>query len=536
MWNNQATVLDSLPAGADLRPVPKEELSHGVSDEDLEMVSRYRKDWCAFSRDILREKLDSLQEQILHSVQVNRRTVVRSCHARGKDRVAANASICNLLLEAPSKTIMTAPTGRQVVSIMMSEVRTIWKQAERFLSQRGLSLGGVVQATKVLIYDEPDRFLEGFKAQDKATEAWTGFHSPHLLLVVTEASGVEDMTYQTMEGILTGESRLLLVGNPNKQTGEFAAAFRSDLYEKFVLSAFDAPNVVHHKILIPGQVDYDWLDVHVRKPGWCSIISADQVCKDLFDFEWNGVWYRPNDLFLVKALGQFPRQDEYALVPFAWIEQANIRWEQMNGDHTFIPEQVHPLRLGLDVAGMGRDLTVFAPRYGDFVDKLILRAKQDHMATVGEALVQMRNKKTPTVFVDTIGEGAGVYSRLKEMEANAISFKGSNTVRARRDKATQTQTFANMRAFCYWALRDALNPEMGGNLALPPDEALTEELLATTWKHRSDGSIIIDPKEKIQETLKRSPDRADAVMETFNPFEQDEEAVSSTGFTGVGVF
>lgn len=83
--------------------------------------------------------------------------------------------------------------------------------------------------------------------------------------------------------------------------------------------------------------------------------------------------------------------------------------------------------------------------------------------------------------------------------------------------STEQYTFLNMRAFAYWAIRDWLNPENKMNAMLPPDEELLQELTETKWFFRSDGKIQVEPKEEIKERIGRSPDKADALANTFWP-------------------
>lgn len=74
-----------------------------------------------------------------------------------------------------------------------------------------------------------------------------------------------------------------------------------------------------------------------------------------------------------------------------------------------------------------------------------------------------------------------------------------------------------MRAYLFWCVRDWLNPKNGYNAALPPDDGLAEEATEIHWKFQSDGRIIIEPKEDIKKRLKRSPDKFDALANTFYP-------------------
>ena len=64
----------------------------------LELMNLWRADWNRFVREALGVTLDKEQQEILSSVQYNRRTSVASGTARGKDFVAACAAICFLYL------------------------------------------------------------------------------------------------------------------------------------------------------------------------------------------------------------------------------------------------------------------------------------------------------------------------------------------------------------------------------------------------------------------------------------------------------
>jgi hypothetical protein len=213
-------------------------------------------------------------------------------------------------------------------------------------------------------------------------------------------------------------------------------------------------------------------------------------------------------LFRIKVLGEPPKESEDVLIPYSWIEAAQQRWKEnhaVEGD----------LKLGVDVAGEGRDFTVFAHRYGSVVSRLDKFANQDHMVSVGR-IGEAIKVKGATALIDTIGEGAGIYSRCRELKHNAKSAKFSEGAKGLKDYSGQ-RTFANIRAYCYWAIRDALNPRYDVQLSLPPDDELAQELHETQWKIRSNGDIQIEEKDEIKARLKRSPDKADALALTFYP-------------------
>ena len=63
------------------------------------------------------------------------------------------------------------------------------------------------------------------------------------MVTLTEASGIADLVYGAVEGILTGDSRLYLVGNPHYLRGGFYESFNDPMFSKFELNSMDALNV-----------------------------------------------------------------------------------------------------------------------------------------------------------------------------------------------------------------------------------------------------------------------------------------------------
>lgn len=492
-----------------------------------EAMAYWAKDWNRFVRDALCARLDKEQQDIIDSVQTNPMTAVASGTARGKDFVAACASLCFMyltprfdskgVLAENTKVAMTAPTGRQVSNIMTPEVRRLLRAAR---AKFPFCCPGRLVADDIRT-DFEEWFLTGFKADDNATESWSGFHAANTMFVVTEASGISETVFNAIEGNLQGNSRLLIVFNPNITTGYAARAMKSDRFHKFRLSSLNAENVVKKKVILPGQVDYEWVKDKVYN--WCSPILQTDFNVGEGDFKWENGLYRPNDLFRVKVLGMFPKVSEDVLIPYEWIELANERWKQYQEEGF---ETKKKCRLGVDVAGMGRDDSVLCPRYGNYVPAFEAHqsaGKADHMHVVG-MVAQYLKVKGAKAFIDTIGEGAGVYSRLQELEyKGAISCKYSEGADGFHD-ITGEYEFANMRAYCYWALRDWLNPKNGFAPAIPPCDKLMEEATETHWKFQSNGKIIIEAKEDIKKRIKRSPDWMDALVNTFYP--RDYNAVS----------
>ena len=491
-----------------------------LEDKAQRYLQLWRSDWNAFVRDVLKAKLDREQQAIISSVQHNPMTAVASGTARGKDFVSACACLCfmyltprweNGVMTKNTKIAMTAPSNRQVKDIMVPEVRRLFKAA-------GFLPGRLVAYD--IRTDNEEWFLTGFKSGDDNMEAWSGFHAVNTMFVVTEASGISETIFNAIEGNLQGNSRLLIVFNPNVTTGYAANAMKSDRFAKFRLSSLNAENVVNKREVIPGQVNYEW--VKDKVDNWCSIIQPDDFNEGEGDFKFEGGLYRPNDLFRVKVLGMFPKVPEDVLIPYEWIEIANRRWRELR-EEGFVSNK--KVRLGVDVAGMGRDSSVLCPRYGNYVPQFEEHqsaGKADHMHVVGMVKRHLETRGAKA-FIDTIGEGAGVYSRLIELGyklAYSCKFSESRRIHDLHD-VTGVYTFANVKAYCYWAVRDWLNPKNGFGAALPPDDKLMEEATSIKWKFQSDGSVIIEPKEETKKKLGRSPDKMDALANTFYPYDYE---------------
>ena len=504
-----------------------------VRSRAVRLMDTWRADWCKFVRDVLGVYLDVEQEAILRSVQYNRRTSVASGTARGKDFVAACASVCFMYLTPRwnakgelvenTKVALTAPTDRQVKNIMMPEVSRLFNRAK----SRGAVLPGRLNAYDIRTdYDE--WFLTGFKADENNHEAWSGFHAVNTMFVVTEASGVSDNIFEAIEGNLQGNSRILLVFNPNTSVGYAARSQKGDRWHKFQLNSLTAPNVVQKKIIIPGQVDYEWVVDKVSN--WCMPITEEDVQDEQDDFLFEGRWYRPDDTFRKKVLGKFPKVAEDVLIPSQWIEAAQERWRLANG-HAPITNDSRVL--GVDVAGMGRDSTVFCERVGRWVGEFKAHnsgGQADHMKIAGEIVARRAGFPGMFVSIDTIGEGAGVYSRCLEIDDKRyiISCKYSEAAKM-KDKdlsdITGQHKFVNMRAYLFWCVRDWLDPKNETGAMLPPDETLAEEATEIRWSFRSDGKILVEAKDEIKKRLGRSPDKFDALANTFYPTHSERKQI-----------
>lgn len=128
---------------------------------------------------------------------------------------------------------------------------------------------------------------------------------------------------------------------------------------------------------------------------------------------------------------------------------------------------------------------------------------KDTMQIVGEIAVMMNKHNTRTCAVDSIGIGAGIYDRLREMGKHVIGINSA-------ERASDEVKFYNRRAEMWWYLMELIKE---GRVAYPEDPELRRELSFVKYRVvNSNGKILLEPKDETKELLGRSPDRADAFV------------------------
>ncbi len=112
----------------------------------------------------------------------------------------------------------------------------------------------------------------------------------------------------------------------------------------------------------------------------------------------------------------------------------------------------------------------------------------------------------PLVRVDVIGVGVGVADFLRYN--NQVECVGVNVA-----TAATIGEYSLLRDQLWFGLQKWLKD--GGTI--PADPKLEAELVASTYAFDLRGRIKAEPKEKIKERLRRSPDRADALALAVGP-------------------
>lgn len=198
---------------------------------------------------------------------------------------------------------------------------------------------------------------------------------------------------------------------------------------------------------------------------------------------------------------------EWQIMPTAWVLAAQARWTPDGGKDS-------PLSaVGNDPSRGGQDEFVVAKRYDNWVAPLdVYPAKAAPDGRSGAQLVfkSIGGDTTVPVRIDIGGSaGSSVYDYARDFNIAAIAMNGSMKTKE-RDKSKKLG-FVNRRALWHWRLREALDPESGLELALPPDPQLRADLCAPRWFPTVRG-IQVEEKEEIKKRIGRSPDRGEAVI------------------------
>lgn len=197
--------------------------------------------------------------------------------------------------------------------------------------------------------------------------------------------------------------------------------------------------------------------------------------------------------------------DPWQLIPTDWVVRAQARWS------TSLIAAGRVEQIGCDVARGGSDQTVLYRRYQNVIYPAIAvpgRKTPDSDSVVTLLLQAIPKDTDPLIAVDAIGVGTAVIDALKTKVKRLAQLVGSNKC-IYMDK-TRKFKFVNMRAYWYWSLREALDPEGPNPLALPPEGFLVGDLTAMRWKMTPAGIQCLS-KDDVKEILGRSPDYGDAL-------------------------
>ena len=422
------------------------------------------------------------QERIINAIveqqdKAIKRVTVKSGHALGKDYLASALSLWFLYNFRPSIVLTTAPTDRQVQKIIWGEINAMHKNAK-------IPLGGKINTEEIKI--EEKWYAAGFTTKETKGQVGKlqGFHSPNMLIIVSEAQAVEDIIYEQIEGIATsGNVIILYIGNPLTSTGAYFKSFSDSSFKKITLSCYESPNYIAGKEIVPGLVTKAWVDDKEKK------------------------WGKGTPVFDARVEGEFPDMSQNTLVSLPQLLKCVGEPVQRKGFTA----------LGIDVARYGDDETVLTQVQGTEQIAYKVFSGIATTATRDEAIMYSREIKPHGIIVDDAGVGGGVTDMLAESKKEGLlSAKVIEGIIV-GGKPKEGRKYYDLRSELFWRIRElviATAERKEGEpkkISILNDEDLLSQLSSMRFSFPK-GKIKVESKEEMKKRNVQSPDRADALM------------------------
>jgi phage terminase large subunit len=372
--------------------------------------------------------------------------------------------------------VCTAPTARQLNDIL-------WSEISKWMRDSAIQEEFVIQSDKIFHKGAPKewwaRAVSPSVKADPADQAETlaGFHGDHLLIVVDEASGVEDPVFIPIEGAMTQEdNRVMLIGNPTKNKGYF------------------------HDTQFHAEIKKNWFRLH-----WDSRDS--QNVKAEYPTYMANKYGVDSNVFRIRVAGEPPLEDERTLIPLFWAEQCI-------GKEIEVADE-EPIYLGVDVARFGEDRSIVLPRHGLRILPWLSFQGMNTITLAGHIIQTYEEVTAEGCAVDVIGVGAGTADYLRKQRMKGlfdvnVSWASSDPLK-----------YALLRDELWWRVREKC---MYGYYSFPdvkiPGETLTlgqemaNELASPYYEFNRNGAVKVESKKDMKKRGIASPNIADALCIT----------------------
>lgn len=211
--------------------------------------------------------------------------------------------------------------------------------------------------------------------------------------------------------------------------------------------------------------------------------------------------------------GDFYRSQQdhaWQVIPSEWVDLAFERWRNT-------PRPAVAMScLAVDVARGGGDKTVLTPRWANWLGRQ--RVEPGKGTPDGQSVVRLvmeeRLDECPVLVDAGGGYGGSPIDLLGELDVPVIALNGA--MACNRTDKTGKLRFINLRAYWTWRMREALDPETGDELCLPPDRELKGDLCAYRWRVNLRGIQVESKDDQTKDglirRLGRSPDKGDSAI------------------------
>jgi hypothetical protein len=164
------------------------------------------------------------QQEILQSVVENDETIVPAGNMLGKDFIAGFTAVWFFLTRTPVRIVTT--------SVKDDHLRVLWGEIGRYLQSSQVPLTAREGGPLVFNHRDIRKVVDGQVCQisylrgmvSEQGEGMAGHHATHTLMIIDEASGVDDLVYTQGD---TWAKKKLIIGNPNPTENFFKKAVKA---------------------------------------------------------------------------------------------------------------------------------------------------------------------------------------------------------------------------------------------------------------------------------------------------------------------
>ena len=447
------------------------------------------------------------------------RVLVPSGHTTGKTFVAA-AAVSYWYDSFPASLVLTtAPTERDVVDLLWTEIRL-----QRW--RAGLDCSGLAPAAPYM-GNGPEHYAKGYTA--RKSESFQGRHRPRMLFVFDEANGIDPPYWRGVRSMFDpslGHAQLAIF-NPTETTSQ---AYQEDMlcddpdgvprWHRIRLSVLEHPNIKAElegrPKPVPGAISLDTLKGWIAD--WAEPVEHQEDVRAT-DIEFppgSGRWYRPGPIFQSRALGLWPDAGGGVWSPALW--QACFPPVTPPFPLNLLPE------IGVDCSqGKGEDYFALHCRWGavslhhetsNTMDAVRIASR---VRLAAQAMADEVNRHLPPytprvspqqirVRIDDDGTGNAVAAILKR-EGYNVQLVSAATVSSKPD------LYPRMRdeAWFHSAEKARAGLICLSRLDRKTLARLRQQLLAPEWDVDLAGRRAVERKDITKEKIGRSPDDADAL-------------------------
>lgn len=424
-------------------------------------------------------KLTDQQKQLVNLADDQAaRVAISSCTGSGKTAVLCMMTLLYLMILPDCRILITSPSSQQLTRVFNAELN---KWHRKLPPQFQDSFRITRERVDYTASRKQIQFAQLVTANVENQESLQGGHADNYVIFVDEASGIDDDSFKTLQKTLsTGKGgRFILASNPVRSSGRFYEIFRDNdpevpkeerkgNWDTVYFSAYDSPNV-----------NNEWIQE-----------AIDDYGED-------------SDYYRVAVLGRFPRVGVSQYISADIVEEC-LRHDVKHAEYSGFPKV-----MGVDIARFGDDRTCIAVRQGPKLIEIVTFKGLDTMEVTTKVAEYYAIHRPSAIYVDSIGVGAGVFDRCKELDLPVSELIVST-------KSTQPMLYSNLRAQLWGEMKAWLHN--GADLPYSSTDPLVNlmaDITGMQYLYNNKGQVQMMTKKDLKKLNGSSPDTADALSYTF---------------------